>query len=139
MTAYSFKRQFVKPILAHEKQGTIRKERVDGHVPRLGSALQLYSGMRTKYCFKIGDAICAGVRGVAFHVRKRVACTLYIDGDRLPLDRLALFAKADGFETWAAMEEFWRAEHGVGWFRGHQIVWTNFTPADGAAERAARP
>ena len=52
MVAYSFKKQFGPPILAGTKAQTIRADR-KRHV-RSGELVQLYTGMRTRQCRRLG-------------------------------------------------------------------------------------
>lgn len=80
MVAYSFKRQFVAPIalglgiacpngfapaagVVRPKRHTMRSTGKRRHA-RPGEGLQLYWGMRTKSCLKIGDAKCIKVEQI---------------------------------------------------------------------------
>ncbi|MFK5597639.1 hypothetical protein ACFZ8E_11600 [Methylobacterium sp. HMF5984] len=56
MVAYSFKARFAAPILAGTKAQTIPAERTGrSRHARPGEQLQLFSGMRTKHCLRLGD------------------------------------------------------------------------------------
>lgn len=128
MTAYSFKKQFAEPILAGTKAQTIRAERKGrSRHARPGEALQLYTGMRTKYCRLIGRATCAA----------QFRITLRFDVNRIVSDQQILnlpsnldrFAANDGFADWAAMKAFWAKEHpDTALFEGVLIRWTGFVP-----------
>ncbi|MBR0693603.1 hypothetical protein [Bradyrhizobium lablabi] len=116
MVAYSFRRRFVDPIRSGAKRQTIRAVGKRRHA-RPGETVQLYSGMRTKQCIKIGDARCIyvqpmwiGVRNDSFSLRDIV-----IDADA--------FARADGFTSISDMHAFWLREHGVGNFEMLLIKW----------------
>ena len=61
MVAFNFKAQFADAVERGVKRQTIRAIRKDGRVPHIGSALQLYTGMRTKNCRKLKDAVCTNV------------------------------------------------------------------------------
>jgi hypothetical protein len=146
MVAYSFKRQFVRPIriglgllpaepeiidgpmpqayeivMPHPKRQTIRGER--RRHARPGENLQLYCGMRTKGCFLIGNARCLSV----YQIR------LWVGLDYLALGSTGQgitdeFAQADGFADAKAMHEFWRKNNSPGplsggWWRGVLIKW----------------
>ena len=63
MVALNFKPEFLQAIDCGYKTRTIRRIRKSGN-PRKGDKLQLYSGMRTRQCDKIRDAICIRVRPV---------------------------------------------------------------------------
>jgi hypothetical protein len=157
MTAYSFKKRFVDPIRVGlgilpvepkivddptapagyrigpkiwPKRQTIRAIGKRRHA-RVGETVQLYHGMRTKQCFKIGDGRCTSALpvklefifwGSAIVGGGKVAENCFYD------ERLHLFAQADGFETWDEMKAFWRDEHpGVDKFEGVLIRWDPLT------------
>ncbi len=111
MVAYSFQRRFIDPIVTGSKCQTIRAEGARRHAMP-GKVLQLYFGMRTKYCRKIiPDQVCVRcdsvlldfgpVRSVVIGGRTK----LYSVGD---LDR---FAVCDGFENWEDLVAFWAQFH----------------------------
>ena len=135
MVAYSFKPSFAPLILAGEKRQTIRQPRGGrGRHARSGKALQLYTGMRTRTCRKLGDAVCAEVREVALD---------FADG-RVTVDdaielttsaELSAFAILDGFRgsaslqdenaPWERMRRWWALTHpGQLVFRGVLITWS---------------
>jgi hypothetical protein len=153
MVAYSFKRRFVAPIARglgvaypvefietlddRPKRQTIRAGR-DRHV-RPGEEIQLYHGMRTKYCFLIGRATCLDVQAISIHFRDRRSDWVRfakhgkVDHPRA-LDR---FARLDGFRNWRELRAFWREEHaGVDDFQGALITWQ---PIDGYVGEPSRP
>lgn len=138
MVAYSFKRRFVTRIqvglgqIEHipgteyvPKRQTIRAVGKRRHA-RPGEAIQLYSGMRTKKCFKIGEARCVSVEPIRVYV---CGSCLQINNDRshnIVDHELDKFARADGFSGWKEMQEFWAKEHGgkqIGPFNGLLIKW----------------
>lgn len=140
MVAYSFKRRFVDPIrvglsrvsLSFDcapKLQTIRAVGKRRHA-RPGETLQLYHGMRSKQCFKIGEARCVNVVGVRIHVNGGRITIAPGTREEHALDKtvqLDAFAQRDGFGNWTEMQEFWRAEHGeiarLGPFVGMLILW----------------
>ena len=65
MPAYSFQERFISFIEEGSKNCTVRALRL-GRVQHVkpGQAMQLYTGLRTKQCRKIGDATCFGVKKV---------------------------------------------------------------------------
>lgn len=138
MVAYSFKKRFVEPIGAKTKTQTIRlprkgeyKVRRGGHALP-GEALQLYCGMRTQHCFLIGRAVCMRVIRLTIDLPHSWV-DLYEDPGKKPRrlncwDKAEVeldgFARSDGFETWAAMWDFWEATHGSDYlFDGFLIEW----------------
>lgn len=148
MTAYSFKRRFVVPIslglgrayalddiegdiivASRPKLQTIRAVGRRRHA-RPGETLQLYTGMRTKQCFKIGDGQCVRVDPIRIHVEGGRISICPGTPDERTFDKtveLDAFAQRDGFADWADMREFWREEHGdlkrLGPFVGVLIMW----------------
>jgi len=110
MVAYSFKRQFVEPILAGTKRQTIRADR--RRHARPGEEMQLYTGMRTKHCKLIGRTTCESIEPVLLIVSG--AGVIKINGTVLFSDqRMQEFARSDGFTSWAEMCAFWRDVNGV--------------------------
>lgn len=140
MVAYSFKRRFVDPIrvglskvsLSFDcapKQQTIRAVGKRRHA-RPGETLQLYTGMRTRQCEKIGDARCTTV--VEIRIAVEAGCIVTAPRtDRSQVIKspayLDKFAVNDGFADWPDMQAFWRDEHGdltrLGPFVGLLILW----------------
>lgn len=137
MVAYSFKRQFVGPIAAGlgidpppgfdpapqlPKRQTIRGEGKRRHA-RPGDVLQLYHGMRTKQCVKIGEARCASVHLLRIDVEP-TCIVVRFEGVMLRPESLADFARRDGFASEHEMWKFWRDNHGIchGWL-GVLIKW----------------
>ncbi len=144
MVAYGFKRKFEVPIRVglkqakvlvgniHPKTQTIRAEGKRRHA-RPGETLQLYCSMRTKSCFKIGDARCINVRPITIKFGKdfdivTIAGEEPFGGKAEDIHRLDQFAYADGFASWEELLKFWDAEHGqivtkCGTFSGFLIQW----------------
>lgn len=138
MTAYSFKKQFVWPILIGigaavpdsfgspgPKRQTIRAIGKRRHA-RPGEVIQLYTAMRTKQCRKLGDAICKSVEPIRISVDGNQV-VLKERGRILDGGALDEFARSDGFAGWAEMKKFWQDEHGamvrLGPWSGVLIQW----------------
>jgi hypothetical protein len=113
---------------ARPKRQTIRAVGKRRHA-RPGEIIQLYCGMRTQHCFKIGEARCTEVHDIELTYSK-------IELDRghgfdwkeiRTLDGLNEFARGDGFQDWSEMQQFWREEHGDEFlkrpFKGVLIKW----------------
>lgn len=122
MVAYSFRKQFDEPILSWAKRQTIRGHRKRHARP--GEAVQLYVGMRTKYCRKLisPDPVCTSVETIRMDIPASGVGSFRIGegGESLLTDE---FAIADGFADAGEMTDFWRKEHGVGPFEGVLIRW----------------
>lgn len=127
MAAYNFKLQFVPAIRAGTKKHTIRAERKDGRVPKVGEPLALYSGMRTKQCFRIlaANPHCTKVERITIedlgHSSEGDYGTLVcIDGQPLDRSECQALARADGFPDFGRMMLFWRGRLP---FTGNIIHW----------------
>lgn len=121
MVAYSFKKRFEESIRSGLKTHTLRNDRKRHARP--GEFVQLYVGMRTRYCRKImvPDPVCIEVKVVEITFSAETIKAVLVDG--LAQD-VARFAISDGFETPDDMFKFWCNEHGkiVRW-SGVMIVW----------------
>ena len=133
MVAYSFKSRFAIPIsvglgqIEHipnteyvPKRQTIRANGKRRHA-RPGETLQLYYGMRTRQCRKIGDARCTEAVPVIFYPKTGA---ILLNGKILTARQSTRFAKSDGFMSIFDMMAFWQKEHpGVEKFEGTVIRW----------------
>lgn len=115
MVAINFSPQFADAVAAGRKTQTIRQKAR----ARAGQALQLYTGQRTKDCRKLADAVCVDCTYVGLTER---GVTLG-DTSRFPGDRDD-FARADGFEDYAAMWKWFSERYETNSFTGHVIRWT---------------
>jgi len=127
MVAYNFKKQFADDVEYGTKRQTVRAERKDNRHAKPGDNLQLFTGMRTKGCRKLRDAICSRVQKIRIE-----ATEMFIDGERLqagsgnqfadPDNFDNDFAKADGFDEFMDMSEWFSDTHGLP-FEGVLIKW----------------
>ena len=130
MVALNFKAQFADAVEDGYKRRTIRAPRKDGRNPKAGDKLQLYTGMRQRGCRKLRDAECWRVREVDIDYMG-----IKIDGRPLyagdapayqggvdPEQYDGDFARADGFDSFTSMLEFFKAEHSLP-FTGLLIEW----------------
>lgn len=117
MTAYNFKAQFADDVESGRKRQTIRVERKDGRVPREGEALQIYTGMRSKSCRKLRDAVCEFTQEVVM-----TNTGMKLDGVALDPAYILRIAMMDGFKTTEEFRDFFKNTHGFP-FRGILIKW----------------
>ena len=128
MTAYSFKAQFVQPILDGTKTGTIRGIGKKRHA-RPGEKVQLYIGMRTKHCQRIAEFDCVRTNEIELDLTRVCVPWLPTGGlvsNGVPIDGKSArdeFARADGFKDFEALIDFWLLNHGAIHFRGVHIIW----------------
>lgn len=120
MVALNFHRQFVGRIARGAKTQTIRAPRADGRDAKPKDRLQLYTGMRTKGCRKVGDAVCKTVLPIEIHA-DRVVLGSGKSRSTIQGHYLEYFARLDGFNTWADFRAFFEAR-GLP-FRGNLIIW----------------
>ncbi len=112
MPALNFKKQFRPHIKSGRKNHTIRAKRKRPIKP--GDKLYLYTGMRTKACRKIMEAVCVKVEEIQI-CRNRAplgtsaleCCRIFIEGVALSNDESEALAYADGFYSFTDMMNFW--------------------------------
>ena len=114
MVAINFSPQFAGPVEGGEKRQTIRRKARC----KPGDALQLYTGMRTKGCRKLRDAICSEVMPVSI-----TRGTLEVDGCVLMSGTAAAFARADGFRDYDEMWNWFFGRYKEHKFSGYVIRW----------------
>ena len=117
MPALNFKKEFADKVASGEKEQTIRALRKDGRNPRPGQTLYLYTGMRTKYCRKLGQAVCTSVESVCIE-----GGDILLNGDSLSCHAEREFSLADGFKSESEFYDFFRKNHGLP-FWGLLIKW----------------
>lgn len=130
MVALNFKAQFADDVEDGRKRRSIRAPRKDGRAPKPGDRLQLYTGMRQKGCRKLGEAECWRVREVEIDYTgiKLAGRSLYAgdapayQGGPDPESYDGDFARADGFDGFQDMAEFFKEAHGLP-FKGLLIEW----------------
>jgi hypothetical protein len=129
MVAINFSPQFADAVAAGRKTQTIRQTARAA----AGQALQLYTGQRTKACRKLADAVCVDCTYVGLTAR---GVTLG-DKSRFPGD-IDDFARADGFEDYAAMWKWFSERYETNSFTGNIIRW-QITDIVGAIAQCDRP
>lgn len=96
MVAYSFKPFFAPQIVDRIKLQTIRADR--RRHARPGEPLQLFIGMRTRYCRKIiADPICIAVSPIVIEIEYGLITHISVDGHELSEGEMEAFARQDGF------------------------------------------
>lgn len=142
MVAYGFKKFFAPQIEDGSKTHTIRGNR--SRHARVGEPVQLYRGLRTRYCVKIiDDPICSAVLPIVIMSTDLISVGIaYVEVDGRPLhrDEIEPFAISDGFSperlrgiapaaligetARETMGRFWRASHPGSRFEGVIIRWS---------------
>lgn len=114
MVAINFSEQFASAVERREKRQTIRRKARC----QPGDTLQLYTGQRTKACRKLADAVCKDVTYVGLTERG----VSLGDKSKFPPD-IDDFARADGFENYAAMWTWFSERYETTSFTGKVIRW----------------
>lgn len=130
MVALNFKEQFADDVEDERKLRSIRAPRKDGRDPKPGDKLQLYTGMRQTGCRKLRDAVCQRVRPVEIdYTGITIAGKRLYAGDAPayqggpdPESYDGDFARADGFDGFQDMVEFFKETHELP-FKGLLIEW----------------
>ena len=123
MPALNFKQEFADLVESGKKRQTIRAYRKDGRDPKPGDTLYLYTGMRTKQCRKLGEAVCGGVYtfGLSWSWQERGIVAVRT-GRGCPVHGGEEVATQDGFESLADMVDWFEKVHGLP-FEGVLIRW----------------
>jgi hypothetical protein len=122
----NFKKQFapmvesglMNPNDPNSKRQTIRARRKDGKNPKPGHTLYLYTGLRTKYTKKLGEAECKTSEPI----------TIEENGDIIVGVKFLQWHDAkelsvrDGFKTYTDFMDFFKTVHGLP-FYGFLITW----------------
>ncbi len=130
MVALNFKAEFADDVEEGRKLRSIRAPRKDGRNPKKGDVLQLYTGMRQLGCRKLGDGVCTRVRQVEIdYTGIKIEGRALYAGDALayqggpdPEAYDGDFARADGFDSFSDMADWFREQHGLP-FIGNLIEW----------------
>ncbi len=111
MPALNFQKRFAAVVENGSKRQTIRKPRADGRPSATkGCRLYLYTGMRTKGCRKLGEAVCTSTS--QFVITEEHA--ILIIGR--PLQTATAedeFAQRDGFDCAEEMLNWFGDTHGL--------------------------
>ena len=114
MVAFNFSPEFADAVAAGTKRQTIRRTAR----AKPGDRLQLYTMQRTTACRKLGDGTCEFVGYVGISPD---GITLS-DKTKHP-GNIDDFARADGFENFAAMLAWFTGKYGSPYFQGYVHRW----------------
>lgn len=130
MVALNFKAEFADDVEEGRKTRSIRAPRKDGRVPKKDEPAHLFTGMRTKTCRKLALSVVTRVRPVEIdHTGVKIEGRPLYAGDAPayqggpdPEHYDGDFARADGFNTFTDMVEWFSKVHGLP-FTGFLIEW----------------
>lgn len=121
MVAYNFQAEFSHLVETFEKRQTVRPIGKRRHA-RPGDPVQLYTGMRTRACRKLAEAMCTGSAKVRIERDPSGLPAISLEGQRLdPLEAYA-FTVADGFSSVADLVSWFDSRYGLP-FEGVCIQW----------------
>jgi hypothetical protein len=115
MPALNFKKEFADLVQHRVKRQTIRAKR--RYPIRQGDPLFLYTGMRTKSCRKLTDAVAKEVSEIRI-----TESGVKLDGIALPAKMIGEIARADGFHSISEFKDFFQTNYGFP-FSGQLIRW----------------
>ena len=119
MPALNFQKRFAHLVESGEKCQTIRKHRKDGRATaRVGDRLYLYTGMRTRGCRKIGEAVCTQTASIVIDDTHAV----FLDHQIQTIPETTALAQRDGFAGFYSMMEWFEETHDMP-FDGMLIEW----------------
>lgn len=118
MPLLNFKKQFADDVITGRKKCTIRSLRKNPF--KRGDHLYLYTGLRTKGCKKLGEAIASEVMPIEIID----IFTVVVDGKKLKPREILELAKKDGFKGEGYFMDFFSHTHELP-FSGQIIKWGN--------------
>lgn len=126
MPALNFKKEFAEAVELGEKRQTVRAHRKDGRAhAKVGDAIKLYTGMRTKGCRLLASAKVTRIDKIwmdatSMKLNDRPVYSTISDRSDPPTDNE--FARADGFDGFTEMACWFEGVHGLP-FEGVVIYW----------------
>lgn len=110
MPALNFKKEFAPKVESGEKRMSIRP--IGKRRYRVGDMLFLYTGLRTKACRKLGEAVCAEVVPTIMKMETNYLLKrINFYGERPTCISYNKFVKADGFNNIEEFEEFFITQY----------------------------
>jgi hypothetical protein len=106
---FNFKKEFADRVALGVKTQTVRPHRKDGRLPRIGEAVNLYTGLRTKATRLLASGVVYECLGVQIDPARGV---LKINGIGLAPDVADEFARRDGFSGALVMADWFVAQYG---------------------------
>ena len=126
MPALNFKAQFAEDVEYYNKRQTVRARRKDGRPHcKVGDTIKLYTGMRTKGCRLLREGTVTGVDTIwmdatSMKINGRHVYSVIHDRSDPTTDNE--FARADGFDGFTEMADWFSDVHGLP-FEGVVIHW----------------
>lgn len=120
---------FIEKILSGEKRQTIRRASPKWENVKVGDKLTLYTGLRTKQCRKLGEAVVESVGKVAFYQAGLIGA-ITRDGEFwLTEDEVDELVMRDGFDDVYDFWQFFDAHYPERPIEMKVIRWADFKEA----------
>lgn len=115
-----FQKQFVIDVLTGQKRQTIRSYRKRPF--KYGDTLHIYTGLRTKSCQKLGEAVCIEVEDIIIKRNGKCGPEIWVGGIWYNRSQRDWLAHQDGFKSAEELFIFFENNHGLP-FKGQLIKW----------------
>ena len=118
---------FIDKILSGEKRQTIRRNSPKWKNVKVGDKLTLYTGLRTKQCRKLGEAVVESITPIMIDTEcDNVAVETPLGDFNLDLPALNDLVARDGFDSNDEFFKFFCLNYKVGRFKMFVIRWKDF-------------
>ena len=121
---------FIDKILTGKKRQTIRRAGFKWKSVKVGDKLTLYTGLRTKQCRKLGEAVVESITPITIDTEcDNVAVETPLGDFNLDLPALNDLVARDGFDSNDEFFKFFCINYKVGRFKMFVIRWADFKEA----------
>lgn len=117
---------FIDKILSGEKRQTIRRAGPKWANVKAGDKLTLYTGLRTKQCRKLGEAVVESVGNMVFYRAGLIAIITHYGEIWLTEDQVDELIRRDGFDDVYDFWKFFDAHYPERPIRMKVIRWAGF-------------
>lgn len=118
---------FIDKILSGEKRQTIRRASPKWENVKVGDKLTLYTGLRTKQCRKLGEAVVESITPIVLvPMEEDCAVKTALGNFLLRPFNLRILAFADGFDSTFDFWNFFTEHYGNETINMNVIRWTDF-------------
>lgn len=117
---------FIDKILSGEKRQTIRRASPKWKNVKVGDKLTLYTGLRTKECRKLGEAVVKSISRIVLHERDSIGGITREGEFPLTYSEIDILARLDGFNSVDDFWDFFNAHYPEKPIEMKVIRWTDF-------------
>ncbi len=119
----NFQRGFAANVWLGKKRQTIRAMGNRRDVPKVGDLAHCYSGLRTANAVQLGRWLISRVDVISFSLTECGMEWVSLNGNAASVREFNALATADGFESGAAMNTWFKNNHAPGAFMGWVVAW----------------